>query len=267
VIQCREFVVIRRLQACSDSVPRVCSGDKKFFNISQFVHFSFFQLFNLLHLLYLSSLTMLTTATVENKSLKWDTSTKSILSTVALIVALNLTVGGIWYGSVAAMTSMRMEEPPLENVKLISCVDPDVDCDGHGRCVKSHSNATSECKCDSNYVTHDCPLNVHCCYHQRSRTGVFLLAFFVGFTGAHYFVVGQNGLGAGILTLFCVFAFSRCMCMPPEDRVRYAKSEKCAIWWIGMLKLAVGCWQLACWIQLAAQTEPYDDNGVPIAPW
>jgi hypothetical protein len=144
------------------------------------------------------------------------------------------------------------------------CIDPSINCDNHGLCPTLNS---STCKCDKGYVTHDCSPNVQCCYKQESRVKMFLLAFFVSWTGAPLFLLGSVGLGIGILLLCCCG-----LCLGGIGiGVGQSKENSCCyvIGVVGILAtLSAMVWSLALWIMIAAQTEPWNDkNGVPIADW
>ena len=144
------------------------------------------------------------------------------------------------------------------------CTNPMIDCAGHGVCI-SNGTVNFACKCDSGYLTFNCDTNVQCCYKQQPRVKIFLLSFFVGATGAPYFVLGATALGVGILVLCC----GGC-CLSTIGGILSSKNSKFTIITVigGLATLAASIWQLALWIQFAASTETVrDSNGVPVAGW
>jgi len=146
-----------------------------------------------------------------------------------------------------------------------SCIDAEVDCSDYGRC---NSKGTA-CICDSGYVTAKCDPAVQCCYAQVKRVKMFLLSFFVGWTGAPYFVIGQDGLGAGILVLFIggliVGCIGQCTAVAGDDTPMIGMCIM-ALGWLAFFAACV--WHLALWICYAASTDPWNDqNGVPVGPW
>lgn len=151
-------------------------------------------------------------------------------------------------------------------VQEFVCVNPMYNCAGHGVCI-SNGTVNVACKCDSGYVTANCPAAVQCCYKQKSRVLLFLISFFFAFTGAPYFILGATGLGVGILLLCCC---GLC-CASAGGTVAKEGDNKPAslIACIGCLAFSAAMvWDLALWIMFAAETETVTDkNGVPVAPW
>lgn len=174
----------------------------------------------------------------------------------------------------ALKTKLSTNETALQSnhVKILSdfiCTNPMVDCAGHGVCI---SNGTSNyaCKCDPGYTNFDCGDNVQCCYQQKKRVTMFLLSFFVGWTGASYFVAGATGLGVGIL-LLCVGGFCSLNCgkafMSSDSECCQTTSTAFAIIG-GLAVVAALLWTLVLWCMVAAETETFKDaNDQPIAPW
>jgi len=146
----------------------------------------------------------------------------------------------------------------------INCTDFRVNCAGNGVCASA-----TECKCDKGYVTFGCPPDVQCCYKQESRVTIFLLSFFVGYSGAPYFVLGAAGLGAAIL-IMCVCG----TCISSFGGAATASDNGSSGNW-GALVVALGIlavfgsmiWWIVLWIMVAAGAEFKDTNGVPISGW
>ena len=158
------------------------------------------------------------------------------------------------------------------HVKIMSefiCTNPMVDCAGHGVCI-SNGTVNYACKCDHGYNNFECGDNVQCCYEQKKRVTMFLLSFFVGWTGAPYFVAGATGLGV-LMLLLCFGGFCSLQC----GKVFMASDSECcktvsfvvAVFG-GMALAAALLWSLALWCMVAAGTENFkDSNHQPIAPW
>ena len=140
--------------------------------------------------------------------------------------------------------------------------NPVVSCSGHGTCVNNGTYGFY-CDCDSLWDNRDCPEGVQCCHELLSRTPVFLAAFFGGFTGAPYFLIGEEGLAAGILVMFLGGLFGLCIgaCFsavhPGVGGFITAVS--------GLSLFASEIWHLALWIMVAAETGKFDTTKV--APW
>lgn len=148
------------------------------------------------------------------------------------------------------------------------CVDPVTSCSSHGFCLFNSSGYGVSCKCDTCYVSHNCPSGVQCCYKQEPRVKLFLLSFFVAWTGAPYFVLGATGLGIGILLLCCgsclvgTVSFTACG-LDKKNGIGMAIS---IITYLAMLSALI--WSLALWIMFAAETEDVlDKNGVAVCSW
>lgn len=147
----------------------------------------------------------------------------------------------------------------------INCTDFRVNCAGNGVCASA-----TECKCDKGYVTFECPPEVQCCYKQESRVTIFLLSFFVGITGAPYFVLGAVGLGVAILVLcVCGTCISSCAgAATASDSSASAGNWSALLVALGMMAaLAASIWWIVLWIMVAAGAEFKDTNGVPISGW
>ncbi len=143
-------------------------------------------------------------------------------------------------------------------IEPFHCTDS-FDCNYHGFCSR---NGT-QCICDSNYATFGCDSNSQCCYQKEKRVKMFLLSFFVAWTGAPYFILGEIGLGVGILLLCCCGS-----CLGGGSA--YNKNDDKNIWGvIGALAVSSALiWAFATWIMFAAETEPWNDkNGIPVGSW
>lgn len=144
-----------------------------------------------------------------------------------------------------------------------------VNCLGNG--LPNPSTNSTTCSCFHGYVSHKCQSGEGCCYKQEKRVKMFLLAFFVSWTGAPYFVLGQTGLGIGILILCFSSCFSVCYiaCFLASKSDRTDDSTfMCFACLIKLATLAGLVWCLATWIMFAAETEPWNDkHGVPVAGW
>ena len=166
----------------------------------------------------------------------------------------------------AAFPCLADALPGNTAVQEFECLNPMYNCAGHGVCI-SNGTVDVACKCDSGYVTANCPAAVQCCYKQKSRVLLFLISFFFAFTGAPYFILGATGLGVGIL-LLCCCGFC---CASAGGTVAKEGDNKPAslIACIGCLAFSAAMvWDLALWIMFAAETETVKDkNGVPVAPW
>jgi len=131
--------------------------------------------------------------------------------------------------------------------------DPITSCNRHGICI-DNGTFGFECKCDNNWDNQGCPPNTQCCNELESRVKVFLLAFFVGWSGAPYFVIGATGLGIGILLLCvcgnCLAGIGKVTEMPPIAIIG------------GLASAAALVWHLATWIMVAASTEIFDNSKV-----
>ena len=159
---------------------------------------------------------------------------------------------------------------PATNITetLFECLDVRINCANHGICVTNGTFGYA-CKCDHGYVSHDCDSGVQCCYTQLPRVQIFLLAFFVGWTGAPYFVMGETGLGVGILLMFFLGFILLCLGQCNDDDGNEGDKIHGCCSLMGMLIFLGGVlWNLATWGMIAASTEPWNDrNGVPIAGW
>lgn len=147
---------------------------------------------------------------------------------------------------------------------IFQCQNPTYDCSNHGYCSRDNT----ACLCNDGYVTHDCDASTQCCYKQESRIKMFILSFFVTWTGAPFFILGMTGLGVGILIMCCcgmTFTGIGSALGAQEDRTGFAF----VIAVLGFLAfLAAITLSLANWIMFAAETEPWTDrNGIPVGPW
>lgn len=151
-----------------------------------------------------------------------------------------------------------------DGAAIFQCQNPTYDCSNHGYCNRD----STACLCDDGYVTHDCDASTQCCYKQENRIKMFILSFFVTWTGAPFFILGMTGLGVGILVMCCcglTFAGVGTALGAQEGKSGFAA----VIAVIGILAfLAAIVLSLANWIMFAAETEPWTDkNGVPVGPW
>ena len=168
-------------------------------------------------------------------------------------------------------TKMTTNETSLQTNVLFEfvCTDPMVNCAGHGVCI-SNGTVNYACKCDPGYNNFECGENVQCCYQQKKRVTMFLLSFFVGWTGAPYFVAGATGLGIGML-LLCVGGYCSYHC----GKAFMASDSECCktVSFVvsvsgGMAFTAAMLWSLVLWCMVAAGTETFkDSNNQPIARW
>jgi hypothetical protein len=154
------------------------------------------------------------------------------------------------------------------------CVDPTVNCAGHGVCI-SNGTFNYACKCDPGYTNYNCATNVQCCYKQEKRIKSFLLSFLVGWSGAPYFVLGATGLGVGILLLcFGGCCLATCGKLWADTEMETCKPG-CGSICASLSMILGGCgfvaamiWWLVLWCMMAAETETIKDaNNQPIAPW
>lgn len=192
---------------------------------------------------------------------------QSMLYLTILLVALSATLS-----PVAAEPNTIDLAPTVLSIVPINCTDFKINCNGNGICISD-----TECRCDKGFVTFNCPINVQCCYQQESRVKIFLLSFFVAFTGAPYFVLGLTTLGSVILIFCCCGCFMSFCGFKTE--VSYSggfqqegqRMEMCLkiMGILGcLLTAAVVVWSLVLWITVAAsEGDPKDSNGVSIGPW
>lgn len=131
--------------------------------------------------------------------------------------------------------------------------NPIASCNNHGICI-DNGTFGFQCKCDNNWDNQGCPPNVQCCNELEPRVKVFLLAFFVGWTGAPYFVIGATGLGIGILLL--------CVCGNCLAGIGKAQESSVLMTIGGLAAAAAMVWHLATWIMAAASTEVFDNSKV-----
>ncbi len=142
------------------------------------------------------------------------------------------------------------------------CKNPQYDCSNHGFC----SQDGLSCICDSKYDTFECH-NSQCCYRKEPRVKLFLTSFFVTWIGVPFFILGNVGLGIGMIVLCC----GGC-CLSGVGTAMGAKKGDGAGMCVGLIgalaTLACSAYCLYTWIVFAAETEPWNDkNGVPVAPW
>jgi hypothetical protein len=169
------------------------------------------------------------------------------------------------------LTNVTNDENFLSNFTAddsttFNCVDPNVNCAGHGVCISNGTHAYA-CKCDSNYVSFECASDVQCCYKQESRVKLFLLSFFVAWTGAPYFVLGSTGMGVAMLLLWVCGCCAGVLAKTSGGENQSSLSS--VVIAVGCLTyLAVVGWCLALLIMFAAETETVkDSNGVSVGPW
>jgi hypothetical protein len=142
------------------------------------------------------------------------------------------------------------------------CKNPLYDCSNHGFC----SQDGLSCICDDKYDNYGCG-SAQCCYKKEPRVKMFLLSFFVTWIGVPFFILGNIGLGVGMIILCC----GGC-CLANIGVAAGAKDGDSAgvcLAVIGVLAtLACNAFCLATWIMFAAEIEPWNDkNGVPVASW
>jgi hypothetical protein len=158
----------------------------------------------------------------------------------------------------------HIDEKPLAKNSLNSfdCFpNTQFSCSGHGTCL-SAGIGQSVCSCSNNWDNQNCPNDQQCCNELKSWVNVFLAAFFGGFTGAPYFLIGATGLGVGILV----------MCLGGVIMTTVGKCFNNTSW--GSLMLIVGClvmvatgvWHLATWIMVATHTQVFNSNVVGPVP-
>eukprot|EP00484_Ammonia_sp_Unknown_P027638 CAMPEP_0197036012 /NCGR_PEP_ID=MMETSP1384-20130603/13639_1 /TAXON_ID=29189 /ORGANISM="Ammonia sp." /LENGTH=214 /DNA_ID=CAMNT_0042466137 /DNA_START=44 /DNA_END=688 /DNA_ORIENTATION=+ len=90
-------------------------------------------------------------------------------------------------------------ESKLTNSQSSTTCSETTTCSARGVCVVPVPSDTSAslCVCDNGYTTHPMPATntasdvVYCNYQQRQQLTAFLLSFFVGWTGADRFYVGD----------------------------------------------------------------------------
>ena len=146
-------------------------------------------------------------------------------------------------------------------------------CNNHGVCFPPIYNITEnvDCKCDSGYVTFECPPSIQCCYKQELRFEIVVLTLFFGLLGVPYFILGSVGLGVGILIpSFCGLCCVKISKKRIENqRIGEKEATDYCINIIGKLMISVSfIWWLVVLIMLAAGIEKINDkNGVPIGPW
>ncbi len=92
-------------------------------------------------------------------------------------------------------------------------------CSGHGTCISS-GNGTTTCDCSNGHITKDCEPDVMCCHSIPARLPIFMAALFGGELGIPYFLIGEVGLGVGVIMMLigtCIFgvwfAFSKENCL------------------------------------------------------
>jgi hypothetical protein len=139
--------------------------------------------------------------------------------------------------------------------------NPILSCGGHGVCLPNGTFGF-ECKCDNNYDNQGCPQNVQCCNELQSRTKVFLVAFFVGWTGAPYYMIGNIGAGVGLLLMFFGGLYTAVICKAVYEN-DLNNTVAGAFMMIGALAyVGAVCWYIAVWIMVAAETGPFDRSKI-----
>ena len=141
------------------------------------------------------------------------------------------------------------------------CSTPKGTCNRHGECNIT-VDGEYECICDSAYGGPSCQ------YKRRKQVGEFLLAFFIGETGAGYFYMGRTALGVGMLILLCGACIVTCIggCIAMANRE--IGMACCATLGIigGISGFAIFGWWLATWI-IAIQNNLHDNHGLDAQSW
>ena len=79
------------------------------------------------------------------------------------------------------------------------------DCDGNGLCINEFIEPNiSKCKCDDDYTTYDCDINIECCYKRKNQLTAFLLQFFLGWVSGGTWYLGRIDWGISMVVLFFV---------------------------------------------------------------
>lgn len=96
------------------------------------------------------------------------------------------------------------------------CLDGERSCSNNGHC---NFNNTA-CLCDDSHATFDddnaslCQDESKCCYKRKKQMTIFLMHFFLGVTGAGYFMLGQIQYGLASIAMltggFCSVCFFAC---------------------------------------------------------
>lgn len=116
------------------------------------------------------------------------------------------------------------------------------------------------------------PNEAQCAYHQKSQLVAFLLSFFVGWTGADYFYLGQTGIiklltcGIGGLILLILGACVLALCIAGKSADGISCFGNFMNTLIGLEALAGFGWWLACVIMIGIGSM-HDGNGYPMQTW
>lgn len=141
----------------------------------------------------------------------------------------------------------------------VSCIQ-DRNCSFHGRCDAS----SGVCVCDTNYITYNNAEGVGCNYNQKKQLVAFLLSFFVGYTGAEHFYLGNLGVGAGKL----VYVIAGCILVALLQCVVKDSKNGELVFVIAKVLYYIGCfvWVLYDLITIG-QCSQLDGNGAPLVAW
>lgn len=133
-------------------------------------------------------------------------------------------------------------------------------------CQNGYCDPIGRCECDQYYTSVGCDEFIQpCCRKRINRSELFAVAFFFGWTGAPYFMVGQTGLGVAILVIsvtailtMIVGAIISCNTVSVDYGCKCGDIIVGIGGWIFMIVLLV--WNTAIWISVAADTEPFHDR-------
>lgn len=175
-------------------------------------------------------------------------------------------------------------QPLYEN-----CTDEQTQCSNHGVCSKKNSLF---CICDDGYTTINQDSDIaestsistrndsekfstrsntngvlaQCSYKRKSQLVSFLLAFFIGYTGAPYFYVERLPEAISILVLTCAFIPFICIACCAGFSGCGESFSKFLAGIVTLCGCAAGAWWTVCWIQFAIGNIS-DGNGVELARW
>lgn len=138
------------------------------------------------------------------------------------------------------------------------CNNSVADCNYNGFC-----GTHNQCRCFSNYVTHDSATG--CNYHQKSRLTAFLLELFLGEFGAGWFFLGRIDFAVLILVLTVVLA---CCFKPAYYSMKESNENGMAV--AACLACGVGLTIFALWLHGMIMTGTglaTDSNGVAVGDW
>lgn len=143
---------------------------------------------------------------------------------------------------------------------------PTVNCSSY-HCNGYCNSTAGTCSCADDYTSAGCDWNEPCCNERVQRGGLFAIAFFFGWTGAPYFMVGATTLGIVICVIsalsglgYFVSGIVYLLNPPPEGADTSKYVYRYIYSYATQLNAATIIWNIVIWAQVIANSGPFRDR-------